>query len=144
MNTEDKLKYIYNWDNFISLIKEGLISTYPIKTTIKLITRELSDLKIIAECDSEESTNTIFIKGYSYSFLDKDIKILIRAINTCGYFPSTFEFYDKTDKLINTLVYKNIDDEFLKELNDNIKDSYYTQFTIESKKVNHWYLVKKY
>ena len=91
MNIESKFKLIYNYDNFISLLNEGLIHTYPIKTTIKLLNRELGSLKIKASIDKEDLTNTIFLKGYSSSFIGKDIKRLIRVMTSCGYFPSIFD-----------------------------------------------------
>jgi len=134
----DKFKYIYNYKNWISLINEGLIHTYPIKTAIKLITRELSELGIKSSIDAEYDTSTIFMKGYSDSFVDKDIKSLIRVIATCGYFPSTIELYDENDILIKSIVCKGVNytdqdyDTFFNIVNDDIKKSYYTQFTIES------------
>jgi hypothetical protein len=133
MDNEQKLRYIYNWENFISLLNEGLIHTYPIKTVVKLITNELSRLKLLVSIDTEISTNTIFVKGYSKTFYNKDIKHFISVISLCGYFPSTFKFYNKKDELIDKLIYENIDDEFLKTLNEKILNSYFTQITIESK-----------
>ncbi len=57
-NNYDKFNNIYNYTNFISLLNDGLISTYPIKTTIKLLKREIGYLKIQAKIDSDIKTNT--------------------------------------------------------------------------------------
>lgn len=135
---EIRFKFMYNWDNFISLFNEGLLHTYPILTAVKLITREISSLEIKAKIDKEEGTNTIFIKGYSNSFLNKDLKKLIRAITTCGYFPSTFEFYNDKDELIKSVIYKDFKnnkeyDEFFKLVNNDISNSFFAQIAIESK-----------
>ena len=88
-------------------------------------------------------TNTIILKGYSKEFINKDLSNLIGGINLCGYFPSTFEFYDENDSLIDIVIYKDIDiysklgkkqsDEFFNNLNDKIEKSYFVQITIESK-----------
>ena len=64
---------IYN--NFVDLIVDGLIHTYPIKTTVKLIKRDLNGIK--ANIDIEEETGTIFLKGYSDSININNIKIII-------------------------------------------------------------------
>lgn len=135
---DEKYNKIYKFNNFISLLGEGLINTYPIKTTIKLILREIGHLKIQAKVDSDDETSTIFVKGYSKTFLNKDIKNLIRMITTCGYFPSTFGLYNKKDVLVSYINYSdfNSDDElesFFRELNRNIENSFYTEIIIESK-----------
>lgn len=134
-DNEFKFKFIYNYSNFISLINEGLIHTYPIKTTIKLLNRELGNLSIKAKIDKEDSTNTIFLKGYSNSFVGKDIKILIRIMTSCGYFPSIFEFFDESDKLIKSIIYKELknSESFFKEFDKTVNDSFFTQITIESR-----------
>ena len=95
MEISKKLKHIYNYNNFVDLIVEGLIHTYPIKTTVKLIKRELNGIK--SNIDIEEETGTIFLKGYSDSFNKDNISQLIRVITLCGYFPSIFELYDEDD-----------------------------------------------
>ena len=133
MDNDEKMKYMYNWDNFLSLVCEGLIRTFPIKTVLKLLTNNYSVLKMKVSTEIDESTDTIFIKGESIEFYNKDIIKLFRLLTICGYFPSTFKFYDDNDKLISILIYKNINDEFLEILNDNIFKSTYCQITIESK-----------
>jgi hypothetical protein len=127
---------IFNYKNFTELIKDGLIHTYPIKTAVKLIKRDLNGIK--ANIDIEEETGTIFLKGYSENFNIDNINQLIRVITLCGYFTSTFEIYDKDDNLLESLNYKLItnkeeNNEFLSYLYSEIKKSYYTQIIIESK-----------
>ena len=129
---EDKLINIYKFENFISLLNDGLIHTYPILTTIKLITREFNTIGLSARIDKEDETNTIFIKGYSESFIDKDITRLIRLISTCGYFPSVFEFYDKDDNFLESIIYKDPINT-LDDINSLTKSSFFIQIIVESK-----------
>ena len=136
MEISEKLKHIYNYNNFVDLIVDGLIHTYPIKTTVKLIKRDLNGIK--ANIDIEEETGTIFLKGYSDSFNINNINQLIRVITLCGYFPSVFEIYDKDDNLLKSFNYKLPSNEkeneiFLSSLDFEIKKSHFTQIIIESK-----------
>lgn len=136
MEISKKLKHIYNYNNFVDLIVEGLIHTYPIKTTVKLIKRELNGIK--SNIDIEEETGTIFLKGYSDSFNKDNIIQLIRVITLCGYFPSIFELYDEDDNLLKSFNYKSLTNEkenelFLSNLLFEIQKSYFTQIIIESK-----------
>ena len=136
MEISEKLKHIYNYNNFVDLIVDGLIHTYPIKTTVKLIKRDLNGIK--ANIDIEEETGTIFLKGHSDSFNIDNINQLIRVINLCVYFPSVFELYDKDDNLLKSFNYKLTSNEkeneiFLSSLDFEIKKSYFTQIIIESK-----------
>jgi hypothetical protein len=108
MEISEKLRHIYNYNNFVDLIVEGLIHTYPIKTTIKLIKRELNGIK--SKIDIEEETGTIFLKGYSNHFNKDNIIQLIRVITLCGYFPSIFELYDEDDNLLRSFNYKSTND----------------------------------
>ena len=71
---------IEKYNEFNTQVREGLIKTYPIKTAIKLISRELSILKIKHNIDMEESTNTIFVKMLS-SNIDKNVIYDIICIN---------------------------------------------------------------
>ena len=132
MEISEKLKHIYNYN----LIVDGLIHTYPIKTTVKLIKRDLNGIK--ANIDIEEETGTIFLKGHSDSFNIDNINQLIRVITLCGYFPSVFELYDKDDNLLKSFNYKLTSNEkeneiFLSSLDFEIKKSHFTQMIIESK-----------
>lgn len=127
---------VHNYSNFVNLIKDGLIHTYPIKTAVKLIKRDLNGIK--ASVDVEEETGTIFLKGYSDSFNRGNIEQLIRVITLCGYFPSIFEFYDGDDNFLKSLNYKLVSNEveyflFLSDLDFEIKNSYFIQIVIESK-----------
>ena len=125
---------IEKFNEFFNDIKEGLIETYPIKTSVKLISRELSLNKIIYNIDFDESTNTIFIKSISDNLNNYDIISLFRSVNLCGYFISNYDFYDVNDNNIDYLIQKDpIDSDFIETLSEKIKNSYYTQITIESK-----------
>jgi len=124
---------ISKYNEFINQIKEGLLETYPLKTSIKLISRYLSLDKSIFKIDSDDQTNTIFIKIVSET-MNKDIVILLRNINLCGYFISNYDFYNKNDDHIDYLIHKDIiNDNFIKSLIKKINESYYTQITIEAK-----------
>lgn len=136
MKTEKAFKSIYNFSNFSYLIEEGLIHTYPIKTVVKLLKRELNGVK--SSIDIEEETGTIFLKIYSGFFNKDNINQLIRVITLCGYFPSIFELYDEDDNLLKSFNYKSTTNEkenelFLSDLLFEIQKSYFTQIIIESK-----------
>lgn len=122
---------IFKYKEFFNYIKEGLIKTYPIKTTIKLINRELNGLNFVI--DSEDETDTIFIKLISSDLnLDKLISIY-RTINLCGYFVSNYNFYNSSDSVISYLIHDDeLSEDFNNELFENISKSYFTQITIES------------
>lgn len=125
---EEILKY----NEFFNYVKEGLIKTYPIKTTVKLLKSELRGLTF--NIDFEMDTNTIFIK-----LLSKDINIhrlisIYRSINLCGYFVSNYDFYNTSDSIIGYLVHENVlNSNFTKSLLDMIENSHFVQITIESK-----------
>lgn len=126
--TEEILKY----NEFFNYIKEGLIKTYPIKTTVKLLKREFRGLTF--NIDFEMDTNTIFIK-----LLSKDINLhrlisIYRSINLCGYFVSNYDFYNASDDVIGYLVHENgLSSKFTESLSDMINNSHFVQITIESK-----------
>lgn len=122
---------ILKYNEFFSYIKEGLIKTYPIKTAIKALTRDLKGFNF--NIDFESDTNTIFIKLLSTDLnLDKLISIY-RSINLCGYFVSNYDFYNSSDNNIDYLVHNdNLDKNFIGILIDKIKKSYFTQLTVES------------
>lgn len=123
---------LLKYKDFFNYIKEGLIKTYPIKTTIKLIKRGLVGLTF--SIDSELETNTIFIKLLSSDLnIDKLISIY-RTINLCGYFVSNYDFYDSSDNVIGYLKHDdNLSKEFIDDLVDKINNSHFTQLTIESR-----------
>lgn len=130
------------FNNFLSLVKEGLIKSYPIKTTIRVLSKELGSQfiqhKIEPNIYTEEpkelfKTNTIMLMCLSNTLLDKDLISIFSRINFCGYFVSIFEFYDSRNKHIYSLNYRDLSKLFLKELNNNIKKSHYLQIQIESK-----------
>lgn len=123
---------IFKYKDFFNYIKEGLIKTYPIKTTIKLINRELNGLNFVI--DSEDETDTIFIKLISSDLnLDKLLSIY-RTINLCGYFVSNYDFYDSSDNVVGYLVHNDeLSKYFNDELFEKISNSYFTQITIESR-----------
>jgi hypothetical protein len=60
MEISEKLEHIYNYVNFSDLLIDGLIHTYPIRTTIKLITRDLNGIK--ANIDIEETNRNYFFE----------------------------------------------------------------------------------
>jgi hypothetical protein len=123
---------ILKYNEFFSYIKEGLIKTYPIKTAIKVLNRDLKGLNF--NIDFESDTNTIFIKLLSTDLnLDKLISIY-RSINLCGYFVSNYDFYNSSDNNIDYLVHNDsLDKIFIDILTDKIKKSYFTQLTVESR-----------
>ena len=132
----DDFKFIYNYNNFLSLVNEGLIHTYPLKTTTKLITRELNKLGInFFKIEVEESTSTIFLKLKS-KFIN-NFKEIIRSISMCGYFPSTIDMYDKDNNFIESIVctdYQNLSfDDWLVNLCNKVVGCEYILFIIESK-----------
>lgn len=125
---------IETYNDFFLQVKEGLIKTYPIKTAVKLISRELSLQKIKFNIDTEKSTNTLFIKLKSIDIVKDKLINIFRQVNLCGYFISNYDFYDKKDNSIDYLIHEQeITNRFLDVLLDKIKKSYYTQITIESK-----------
>ena len=81
---------INKFNEFFKKVKEGLINTYPIKTTIKLISRELSLNYIKFIIDKDDQTNTIFVKILSNDLKDNFLIKLFRQINMCGYFISNY------------------------------------------------------
>jgi hypothetical protein len=110
---------IEKFNEFFNEIKEGLIKTYPIKTAIKIISRELSLNSITYNIDFDESTNTIFIKSISNSLHNYDIINLFRSVNLCGYFISNYDFYDQNDNNIDYLTHKDpIDADFIENLSE--------------------------
>ena len=127
----DKIK---TYNDFFEQVREGLIKTYPIKTTIKLISRDLILRDIKHGIDYEKSTNTLFIKVKSIDINKEDILNIFRQVNLCGYFISNYNFYDKNNNQIDYLIHKNIiNNYFIETLFNKIKKSSYTQITVESK-----------
>ncbi|MCK9416047.1 hypothetical protein M0Q97_05240 [Candidatus Dojkabacteria bacterium] len=124
---------IERFNEFYKQITEGLIKTYPIKTAIKVISRELSLDLIEFNIDQEEQTNTIFLKIVSSDIKYNILLKIIRQINLCGYFISNYDFYNETDNHVNYLIHKEINNEFLDILFNKIQNSFFTQITIESK-----------
>lgn len=125
---------LLKYKDFFNYIKEGLIKTYPIKTTIKLIKRGLVGLTF--SIDSELETNTIFIKLLSSDLnIDKLISIY-RTINLCGYFVSNYDFYDSSDNVIGYLKHDdNLSKEFIDDLVDKINNSHFTQLSQDTIKL---------
>lgn len=121
---------IFKYKEFFNYIKEGLIKTYPIKTTIKLIKRELGGLNFAIDFDDD----TIFIKLISSDLnLDKLLSIY-RTINLCGYFVSNYDFYNSSDIVIGYLIHDDeLSEYFNEKLFENITKSHFTQITIESR-----------
>ena len=135
MDIEHKFKYLNNYHNFIDLIAEGLIKTYPINALKRNLTKELSALSIRFKIELDYDTNTIIIKGFSTSMYNKDLENLFKYIALFGYYPAIFFFYDNSNKLITELKYIKNDtyEQFYSKLNTLIKKSYYTEIIIESK-----------
>ena len=91
------LTKIYDYKNFTTLIEEGLIKTYPLLTTNKLLSRFLGHKGIYYKSDYNKNTNTIFIKMDMSNLTNGVLRELIITVALCGYFPSTYEFYDDND-----------------------------------------------
>jgi hypothetical protein len=123
---------IKKYNEFFDSIKEGLIKTYPLLTTIKLISRELLLSGYKFSIDKDDTTDTIFIKLLSNGLTDKYLIKLLRSINLCGYFISNYDFYDKSDQRIGYLIHKDLDVKFLEEFNKKCLNSFFTQITIPS------------
>lgn len=128
------MRNLSNYNDFQNQIKEGLIRTYPLKSTIKSLSRELSLKSVKHGIDSEESTNTIFIKAISEDLSSDNIISILRSVNLCGYFISNYDFYDENDVNVGYLIHNfSVDLNFMNELLTKINNSHYTQITIESK-----------
>ena len=121
---------ILKYKEFFNYLIEGLIKTYPIKTTIKLIKKELGGLEY--RIDSDEGTNTIFLKLLSKDInLDKLISFY-RTVNLCGYFISNYDFYNSSDNVIGYLIHNdNLNQKFTDELIHKINNSYFIQINIK-------------
>jgi hypothetical protein len=127
-------KNILKYNEFYNQIKEGLIKTYPIKTALKLISRDLSLRGINYNIDTEFETNTIFVKILSSDINIDNVLNIFRTINLCGYFISNYDFYDSKDNNIDYLIHNDkLNDDFIKALLSKINNSKFTQLTIESK-----------
>lgn len=138
MNKDKVFNEIYKFKNFSKLLEEGLIHTYPIKTAVKIIKRELFPFDLKFKVEVEEETDSIFIKGYSESFVDVDILKIFRIISLCGYFPSTLQFYDIDDNLIDFIKYRELknkkeEDSFISEVKSKNIKSYFIEIICEAK-----------
>ena len=123
----EEYRIIKNFKKFIEFMNEGMIKTYPLKTTIKLLTRKLGELKITSAVDFEESTDTIFVKTVSGDLTDDKLSEIFNVVSLCGYFPSTIDYYNSDDMIINSIKYN----ENFKLIKNN--DVEFIQIIIESK-----------
>jgi len=125
---------IKEYNSFISHLKEGLIKTYPTKTAIRVISKFLGINKIQHNIGENEDTQTIFFKMISGHIKSNLILNILREVGLCGYFISNYDFYDKNDTHIDYLIHDDlISDDFIKNIDSKIKNSFYTQITIEAK-----------
>ena len=127
------IKNYTEFNKFVNDVSEGLIKTYPINTTNRLIGKELSKLKVQFKTGIDYDTNTLFIKCVSKSILIDNIINIFSQINSCGYFISHFDFYDINDINVESIKYKEIDSNYIKQLEVELNKSYYIQITVESK-----------
>jgi len=128
---------LWNYDNFVINMNEGLIHTYSIKTSIRILTNKISSfgIKNFRISNYEERTIVIVIESL---FFNIDLDVLINIINMLGYFPSIFNFYDKNETFIDSIKYENINNEkkynkFIKEFKEKLEKSYNFEIQIESK-----------
>lgn len=129
------MKYLEFYNKFyIKQLTEGLISTADIKKAEVILSRVFHKLEFNYVIAKIIETSTLFIKFKNKIISQNDYMNILSTINTCGYFISEYNFYDKNDNEIDKLIHSNnITEDFIYGLFNKMNNSEFTMIIIESK-----------